>query len=119
MQLHKHGFIKLSQMPREGPCTSTVVETHFETIPVFHDSVQDHADQIKVLISSLSQTHNKLNKHFCHLMSDLLLEEDWKSSSGQENVGSHGDFHFQTNPRFQISWVDRVTRTSNETETSR
>ncbi|KAF1779677.1 hypothetical protein GQ600_25351 [Phytophthora cactorum] len=60
--------------------TSTLVETSFETIPVFHDSVCDFEEQIKILITSLNQSHATMNDHFCHLMSDLLLEEDWKST---------------------------------------
>ncbi|KAG4049144.1 hypothetical protein PC123_g15560 [Phytophthora cactorum] len=54
MQLHKQGFIKLR--------------------------VCDFEEQIKILITSLNQSHATMNDHFCHLMSDLLLEEDWKST---------------------------------------
>ncbi|KAG3015487.1 hypothetical protein PC120_g12123 [Phytophthora cactorum] len=83
MQLHKQGFIKLRRVSKHGAglsSTSTLVETSFETIPVFHDSVCDFEEQIKILITSLNQSHATMNDHFCHLMSDLLLEEDWKST---------------------------------------
>ncbi|KAG2811694.1 hypothetical protein PC118_g16071 [Phytophthora cactorum] len=42
--------------------------------------VCDFEEQIKILITSLNQSHATMNDHFCHLMSDLLLEEDWKST---------------------------------------
>ncbi|KAF1789997.1 hypothetical protein GQ600_896 [Phytophthora cactorum] len=94
MQLHKQSFIKLRRVSKHGAglsSTSTLVETSFETIPVFHDSVCDFEEQIKILITSLNQSHATMNDHFCHLMSDLLLEEDWKSTFRRGNVGSFED----------------------------
>ncbi|ETP39765.1 hypothetical protein F442_12797 [Phytophthora nicotianae P10297] len=91
MQLHKQGFIKLRRLSQHGAAqtsTSTLVETSFETIPVFHNSVRDYKEQTKVLITSLSQSHDTIDDYFCRLMSDILLEEDWKSTFGQRNTGS-------------------------------
>lgn len=86
MQLHKQGFIKLRRLSQHGEgltCTSTIVESRFETIPVFHDSVRDYKEQTEIFITSLTQSHDTINDHFCRLMSDILLEEDWKSTFGQ------------------------------------
>lgn len=83
MQLHKSGWIKLRREHHEG---STLVETHFKTTPVFHESINDPIPQIKALLGALDLSHSSLNDHFCRAMSDLLLKEDWKSTfKGKEH----------------------------------
>ncbi|KAG7382654.1 hypothetical protein PHYBOEH_010399 [Phytophthora boehmeriae] len=91
VQLHKRGVITLRRVPRQGPgqiSTSTVVETTFETTPVFHESVVDRAKQTETLIDEITKSYVKLNKSFCHRMGAVLLEEDWMATFGRETLRS-------------------------------
>jgi hypothetical protein len=85
MQYQKRACMKLRRVPREGPgqqSTSTVVETHFETTPVFHESVADCWLQTQAFINSAHRAHAKLNKVVCQNMRHLLVEEDWRETFG-------------------------------------
>ncbi|KAL4150976.1 hypothetical protein PRNP1_010362 [Phytophthora ramorum] len=82
-QLHKRGCIKLRRVPRQGPgqpSTSTVVEASFETVPLFHESVEDKAQQTQALLDALDESYSVVDKVFCHRMGALLVEEDWKAT---------------------------------------
>ncbi|POM76032.1 Hypothetical protein PHPALM_6777 [Phytophthora palmivora] len=83
MQLHKRGFVTLRPVCRQGPgqqSTSTLVETNFETIPVFDDKVTDQVHQVQTFSSVLTRSFNTANSTFCKMMSDLLLKEDWNNT---------------------------------------
>lgn len=83
MQYQKRACLTLRRVPRDGPgqqATSTVVETYFETIPVFQDSIVDKLQQTEAFINSAYRSHTKLNNIVCQHMSNLLLEEDWRAT---------------------------------------
>ncbi|KAL4088245.1 hypothetical protein PRIC1_012670 [Phytophthora ramorum] len=85
MQYQKRACIKMRRVPHEGPgeqSTSTVVEKHVETIPIFREGDADILQQTEAFINSANQTHNKLNKIVGQAMANLLLEEDWKATFG-------------------------------------
>ncbi|KAG7378394.1 hypothetical protein PHYPSEUDO_010146 [Phytophthora pseudosyringae] len=87
MQLHKRGFIKLRRVCRQGPgqqSTSTIVETNFKTIPIFHGSVTDQTQQMQAFISALNRSFSRMNAKFCQMMSDQLLKEDWRATFERE-----------------------------------
>ncbi|KAF1779670.1 hypothetical protein GQ600_6620 [Phytophthora cactorum] len=85
LQYQKRASMTLRRVPREGrgnESTSTVVETYFQTVPVFHDCVADKLQQTRAFIDSAHRSHRKLDKIVCQHMSNLLLEEDWKATFG-------------------------------------
>ncbi|KAG3015486.1 hypothetical protein PC128_g9028 [Phytophthora cactorum] len=85
LQYQKRASMTLRRVPREGrgnESTSTVVETYFQTVPVFHDCVADKLQQTRAFIDSAHRSHSKLDKIVCQHMSNLLLEEDWKATFG-------------------------------------
>ncbi|KAK1935817.1 hypothetical protein P3T76_010511 [Phytophthora citrophthora] len=84
LQIHKRGYVKLRSVPQQGPgeySTSTVAESKFETIPIFRGNV---TEQTQAFYMALSWTFNSLNKVFCRIMSDLLWQEDWKATFGED-----------------------------------
>lgn len=85
LQYQKQAVMKLHCVPNEGPgdtSTSTVVETFFETIPIFHDRVIDKLQQTKAFINAALRSHKKLNKLVAQHMTHLLLDKDWKATFG-------------------------------------
>ncbi|KAK1935816.1 hypothetical protein P3T76_010510 [Phytophthora citrophthora] len=87
LQLHKRGYVKLRSVPRQGPqehSMSTVVETKFETIPIYHDNATDQEEQTKAFYTALNRSFKSMNEMFCNMMSDQLLKEDWKATFGHE-----------------------------------
>ncbi|KAL3670611.1 hypothetical protein V7S43_003803 [Phytophthora oleae] len=88
LQLHKRGYVKLRSVPHQGPqqhSTSTVVETKFETIPIYRGNVTDQAEQTQAFYVALNRSFNSTNEAFCQMMSDQLLKEDWKATFREEN----------------------------------
>lgn len=87
LQLYKRGYVKLRSVPHEGPrqhSTSTVVESKFETIPIYPDNVTDQTERTQAFYAALNRSFKSMNELFCHMVSDLLLKEDWKATFGKD-----------------------------------
>ncbi|OWZ01545.1 hypothetical protein PHMEG_00027041 [Phytophthora megakarya] len=91
MQLHKRGSIRLRPVLREGPgnqSTSTIVETNFETIPLFDDSVTDQVYQVQIFNAVLNSSYNQMSAMFSQMVSELLLKEDWRATFQRDKLES-------------------------------
>ncbi|GMF36484.1 unnamed protein product [Phytophthora fragariaefolia] len=87
LQLHTNGCIRFRRAPRQGPgqqSTSTILEASLESIPVFHETVADRAQQAQVFVAENGKAFTKIDKLFCQRMGAMLVEEDWKATFGRE-----------------------------------
>ncbi|ETM41817.1 hypothetical protein L914_12436, partial [Phytophthora nicotianae] len=85
MQYLKRGYVKLRKIPREGPgieITSTILETYSETTPAFREDIDDQAVRVQIrdLVNSIKRSYSRVNRVFCQTISNLLIEEDWKTT---------------------------------------
>lgn len=83
LQYRKRGSIKLRRVFRQSSdqqSTSTVVETHYETTPIFCTSAVNPMQQLSSFIALACGSHGEMSKLVSDTMSDLLLEEDWKAT---------------------------------------
>ncbi|KAG7395772.1 hypothetical protein PHYBOEH_003207 [Phytophthora boehmeriae] len=90
LQYQKRGWMKLRRVPHQGPgeqqSLSTVVECHYETVPIFRNGAFDPLQQMQAFITLVHRYHAKLDKAVCDAMGGLLLEEDWKATFVNDGV---------------------------------
>ncbi|KAG7395767.1 hypothetical protein PHYBOEH_003202 [Phytophthora boehmeriae] len=81
VEVYKSGWIKVRQVQSDDPDqqSSTVVEMHAEMMPQFRNGSKGQEMRAREVINWMNKSHQAVNEWFTQALSDVLVEEDWKT----------------------------------------
>ncbi|KAK1940550.1 hypothetical protein P3T76_008001 [Phytophthora citrophthora] len=80
MQCRRTSWVKLRRLAGGN----TFVEMYSETTPLFLKGIEDVMKQIQAFFDSMASAHSTTDAIYCHMVRELLLQEDWKATYGSD-----------------------------------